>query len=79
MGSYPTSIKHEQQLWQAVIIKVIREWACGPLRRQREAAQYLFGNDKDFPLVCQSAGIDVSRLRASLERFLRQQDSRKVL
>jgi hypothetical protein len=59
----------ETRVWQAVITKTIQEWISGPLRRKREAEEYLFRDEKDFPLVCQSAGLDVGLLRAQLMRL----------
>lgn len=59
----------EARLWRAVVANAIREWVSGPLRDKREAEKYLFGNSKDFTLVCESAGLDVGRLRAELLRF----------
>ena len=59
----------ETRLWRAVIARTIQEWISGPLRRQREAEQYLFDDNGDFPLVCQSAGMDSSRLRSRLARL----------
>ena len=59
----------ETVLWRAVIARTIREWISGPLRRQREAEQFLFDDNKDFPLVCQSAGIDSGQLRSRLARL----------
>jgi hypothetical protein len=59
----------EVRLWQAVIVTAIQEWISGPLRRKREAEDYLFKDQRDFPLVCQSAGLDVGRLRSKLERL----------
>jgi hypothetical protein len=56
-------------LWRAVIARAIREWISGPLRSQREAEQYLFNDNRDFPLVCQSAGIDCLDLRSRLTRL----------
>ena len=56
-------------LWRAVIARTIREWISGPLRRQREAEQYLFNDNGDFPLVCESAGIDCVDLRSRLTRL----------
>jgi len=56
----------ETVLWRAVIARTIQEWISGPLRRQREAEQYLFEDNRDFRLVCQSAGMDSSRLRSRL-------------
>jgi hypothetical protein len=62
----------EEQLWRAVIASTIREWISGPLRRKYEAEEYLFGGGKDFPLVCQSAGIDAGRLRTRLMQLRRE-------
>jgi hypothetical protein len=59
----------EKRLWQAVIVSTIRDWISGPLRLKRQAEDYLFNDDKDFPVVCQSAGMDVERLRAKLMRL----------
>jgi hypothetical protein len=62
----------EKRLWQAVIVTTIQEWLHGPLRSKRQAEEYLFQDEKDFPVVCQSAGMDSERLRAKLHRLLRQ-------
>jgi len=59
----------ESRLWQAVIVSTIQEWIHGPLRLKRQAEEYLFQDNSDFPAVCQSAGMDVSRLRAKLTRL----------
>ena len=59
----------ETRLWQAVIVSTIREWISGPLRLKRQAEDYLFNDNKDFPMVCESAGMDVGRLRAKLVRL----------
>ena len=59
----------EVHLWQAVIVGAIEDWRRGPLRFQRIAEYFLFEDNKDFPLVCSSAGIDYRRLRAGLERL----------
>jgi hypothetical protein len=59
----------EKRLWQAVIVSTIREWISGPLRLKRQAEEYLFNDNKDFPVVCQSAGMDVGLLRAKLTRL----------
>jgi len=32
----------EQKLWRAVIASTVEEWVSGPLRKQREAEQFLF-------------------------------------
>ena len=59
----------EMRVWQAVIASTVEEWVHGPLRRAREAEQYLFDDQNDFRFVCESAGIDPDRLRAKLVRF----------
>ncbi|HXQ26640.1 MAG TPA: hypothetical protein VN822_09560 [Candidatus Acidoferrales bacterium] len=59
----------EKRLWQAVIVTAIQEWISGPLRSKRQAEEYLFQDQRDFPAVCQSAGMDASRLRAKLNRL----------
>jgi hypothetical protein len=61
----------EARLWRAVIARTIHEWLFGRLRLKREAEKYLFADDKDFPLVCASAGMDAGRLRAELLRVSR--------
>lgn len=59
----------ESRLWQAVIVSTIQEWIHGPLRLKRQAEEYLFSDESDFPEVCESAGMDVRRLRAKLTRL----------
>jgi hypothetical protein len=59
----------EKRLWQAVILHAIQEWTSGPLSLRRQAQEYLFGDHSDFPVVCQSAGMDVGRLRAGLKKL----------
>ena len=59
----------EVRLWQAVIVTAIQEWISGPLRSKRQAEEYLFQDQKDFPMVCQSAGLDPDRLRTKLNRL----------
>ncbi|MGA3292379.1 MAG: hypothetical protein ABSE45_00200 [Candidatus Acidiferrales bacterium] len=59
----------EKRLWQAVIVTTIQEWISGPLRFKRQAEEYLFTDQKDFPLVCQSAGMDAGRLRMKLRQL----------
>ena len=59
----------EHRLWMAVLARTIEEWVSGPLRQKREAEQYLFNDNEDLRLVCQSAGIDPGRLRADLRRL----------
>jgi len=59
----------ETLLWRAVIARTIQEWISGPLSRQREAEQYLFEDNRDFPLVCEAAGMDIGQLRSRLARL----------
>ena len=59
----------EKRLWQAVVVSTIQEWISGPLRYKRIAEEYLFQDRADFPLVCQSAGLDVDSLRQKLIRL----------
>ena len=59
----------EQKLWRAVIARTVEEWIRGPIRRQREAEQFLFQDDDDYRTVCFSAGIDPGNLRDRLEKF----------
>jgi hypothetical protein len=62
----------ESRLWQAVIVSTIEEWLSGPLLLKRQAEEYLFKDDSDFPAVCQSAGMDVGRLRSKLTHLRMQ-------
>jgi len=66
----------EARLWQAVILSTIQDWISGPLRVKREAESYLFAEGTDFALVCQSAGMDMSRLRTRLTELRTRQVSR---
>ncbi len=59
----------EQKLWRAVIASTVEEWMRGPIRRQREAEQFLFRDDHDYRTVCFSAGIDPRSLRDRLEKI----------
>jgi len=59
----------ESRLWQAVIVSTIQDWISGPLRLRRQAEDYLFKDDRDFRVVCQSAGMNVDQLRAKLTRL----------
>ena len=59
----------ETVLWRAVIARTIQEWISGPLRCRREAEQYLFDDNRDFPRVCESAGMDIGQLRSRLARL----------
>jgi hypothetical protein len=59
----------EQKLWRAVIAGTVQDWIRGPIRRQREAEQFLFHDDHDYRTVCFSAGIDPGNLRARLQKI----------
>jgi len=63
----------EVRLWQAVLLRTIQEWVSGPLRQHRQAEAYLFHDNKDFPRVCQSAGLNPDDLRARLTRIRSRQ------
>jgi hypothetical protein len=65
----------EKRLWQAVLVNTIQEWISGPLRSKRIAEEYLFQDQKDFPIVCESAGMDAGQLRAKLNRLRARQIS----
>jgi hypothetical protein len=62
----------EARLWKAVITSTIEEWVSGPLRRSREAEEFLFSDNPDFRLICESAGMDVESLRTRLSRYRKQ-------
>ena len=64
-----TEVWAEQRIWTAVIARAVEEWASGTLRSQREAETFLFGDQKDFPMVCRSAGLDPDTLRRKLRKL----------
>jgi len=70
-----TQAVSEKRLWQAVLVNTIQEWISGPLRSKRIAEEYLFQDQKDFPIVCESAGMDADQLRAKLNRLRARQIS----
>jgi len=41
-----------QKLWRAVIASTVEEWVNGPLRKKREAEQFLFNDSRDYRTVC---------------------------
>lgn len=63
----------EQKLWRAVIASTVEEWVNGPLRRQREAEEFLFNDDMDYRTVCSSAGINPDDLRGRLQKIRTRQ------
>ena len=58
----------ETLLWRGVIARTIQDWLSEPLRPKREAERYLFENSADLSLVCESAGIDIMRMRKCLNK-----------
>lgn len=64
-----------QKLWRAVIASTVEEWVNGPLRKKREAEQFLFNDNQDYPTVCYSAGINPENLRSRLEKIRSRQQS----
>lgn len=63
----------ERKLWRAVIANTVDEWVNGPLRRQREAEDFLFTDNEDYRAVCDSAGINPEDLRGRLEKIRSRQ------
>ncbi len=68
----------EQKLWRAVIASTVEEWVHGPLRKKREAEQFLFHDENDYRAVCFSAGIDPITLRARLLKIRSGNDMREA-
>ena len=62
----------ETRIWRAVIACAVEDWVSGPLRTKREAEAYLFDDQSDFLLVCDSAGMNVDLLRSRLKRMPNQ-------
>jgi hypothetical protein len=62
-----------QKLWRAVIASTVEEWVNGPLRKKREAEQFLFSDSHDYRTVCYSAGINPENLRGRLEKIRTRQ------
>jgi hypothetical protein len=58
----------ETRLWLAVVTDAVQDWMYGPLRVRREAEEYLFHDERDFPELCARAGLNTSLLRAKLLR-----------
>lgn len=58
----------EKHLWRVVIARTIQDWLSSSLREKRNAEQYLFQNSADLALVCESAGINVERMRKCLNK-----------
>ena len=66
----------EARLWRAVIARTVMDWLSGPPDRKLKAEKYLFEDTTYFPLVCQSAGLSVGKVRSRLNN-LRSEASRK--
>src|ERR1700690_3154830 len=58
----------ETRLWLAVVTGTVQEWMHGPLRMRREAETFLFHDERDFPELCERAGLNPSLLRSKLIR-----------
>ena len=56
----------EERLWRAVVARTLEEWLHGPRRYSRMAEEFLFDDNRDFPNICSSAGMDAKRLRNRL-------------
>jgi hypothetical protein len=65
-------MRGELRIWQAVIVKAIQDWLSGTVRAKRQAEQYLFDDNIDFPLVCRSAEISPDSLRKRLAKLRNQ-------
>jgi hypothetical protein len=63
----------EQKLWRAVIASTVEEWVNGPMRRSREAEEFLFNDNDDYRTVCSSAGINPEDLRSRLQKIRARQ------
>lgn len=59
----------ETRLWQAVVPSAVEDWVSGGLKAKRQAEAYLFEDEVDFPVVCESAGLNVDRLRSRLKKL----------
>lgn len=59
----------EVKLWRSVITSTVEEWIYSPGRKQHEAEQFLLHDNKDFPAVCSSAGLDPENLRSRLRKI----------
>jgi hypothetical protein len=59
----------ELNLWRAVIARTVEEWISGPLRKKREAEEFLFRDSKDYRTVCYSAGLNPEDFRRRLEKI----------
>jgi hypothetical protein len=68
-----------QKLWRAVIASTVEEWVSGPLRKKREAEQFLFDDNQDYRTVCYSAGINPENLRGRLEKIRTRNQSEAMV
>jgi hypothetical protein len=69
----------ERRLWIAVIVHAVEDWRNGTLRARREAQNFLFDSDKDFEMVCSSAGLNWQDFRARLLKIGRKVEMEGVL
>jgi hypothetical protein len=59
----------ERRLWLAVVMQAVEEWRTGTLRNRRKAQEFIFGDTRDFAMVCANAGLDADSLRSKLMRM----------
>ena len=64
-----TSADGERRLWTAVLVQAIVEWRSNNVRASRAAERFLFEDDKDFDIVCASAGLNPQSFRSQLTRL----------
>jgi hypothetical protein len=69
----------ERGLWTAVLLKAVEDWRSGTLRARREAADFLFNDEKDFETVCAAAGLNAQYVRAKLARTTPPQSEASLL
>jgi len=73
MGSQYQAVEDQEipelRLWRAVITSTVEEWFYSPGHKQHEAEHFLLYDNKDFPAVCSSAGIDPQNLRSRLRKI----------
>jgi len=59
----------ENRLWTAVLASAVSEWFSENQRLRREAEEFLFGDEEDFPFICSAAGYQPSRVRNRLNAY----------
>lgn len=61
----------ERRLWRAVVLQAIDDVFSLNDRNQRAAIRWIFGNSKDFRMVCELAGV--------APRWVRQKAFEKII